>query len=103
MSSDDNKTKDELHQGDLVDVHESEKADILDSPDLLNEAFDGENREHEEGVWQSAKNHPWACLWAFLMCFTIVSQVPLIRVHSPTPASSCRSTCPFFIAATDAQ
>jgi SP family general alpha glucoside:H+ symporter-like MFS transporter len=60
------------------EVEKSEKADILHSEvlankDLMNDAFDGENREHEMGVWEAAKSHPWACLWAFTMCFTIVS------------------------------
>lgn len=54
-----------------------EKADVLHSEvlvnaDLMNDAFDGENREHEQGVWAAAKQHPWACFWAFTMCFTIV-------------------------------
>ncbi|EED24629.1 hexose carrier protein, putative [Talaromyces stipitatus ATCC 10500] len=67
-------TKDELH---LDDKHE--KADILHSEvlgnaDLMNDAFDGENREHEMGVWEAAKTHPWACFWAFIMCFTIIME-----------------------------
>lgn len=60
------------------EVDRTEKSDVLHSedftkPDLMNDAFDGENREHEMGVWEAAKSHPWACLWAFTMCFTIVS------------------------------
>ncbi|KAJ5682093.1 uncharacterized protein N7477_002033 [Penicillium maclennaniae] len=56
-----------------------EKADVLHSEvlvnaDLMNDAFDGENREHQMGVWQAAKQHPWACFWAFTMCFTIVME-----------------------------
>ncbi|KAK9413184.1 putative methylmalonate-semialdehyde dehydrogenase (CoA acylating) [Seiridium unicorne] len=74
MSSDDIKSKDELHRGDEVEVQQSENPEILNSKDLLSEAFDGEDREHEEGVWQAAKSHPWACLWAFTMCFTIVME-----------------------------
>jgi SP family general alpha glucoside:H+ symporter-like MFS transporter len=38
-----------------------------------NNAVDAENREHEMGMWEAAKTYPWACLWAFIMCFTIVS------------------------------
>lgn len=53
-----------------VEVHEAE---ILVNPDLLGDAVDGENREHEMSVWAAAKTYPWACLWAFIMCFTIVS------------------------------
>lgn len=62
-----------------TDVEEGGKADIfhsevLGNQDLMTEAFDGENREHEMGVWEAAKQHPWACLWAFIMCFTIVME-----------------------------
>lgn len=47
--------------------------DTLDDKDLMNEAFQGENAEHEMGLWESAKAHPMACVWAFIFCFTIVS------------------------------
>jgi MFS transporter, SP family, general alpha glucoside:H+ symporter len=68
--------KDELPRGDEVEVHPPEKPEeVLTNKDLMSDAFDGENREHEEGVWEAAKSHPWACMWAFIMCFTIVSQV----------------------------
>lgn len=50
-----------------------QQSETLKNSDLMNDAFDGEIREHELGVWASAKLHPWACLWAFIMCFTIVS------------------------------
>lgn len=49
------------------------KSEALANPDILNDAYDGENREHAEGMWASFKTHPKACLWAFCMCFTIVS------------------------------
>ncbi|KAJ5794490.1 hypothetical protein N7457_001089 [Penicillium paradoxum] len=51
-----------------------EKSEVLVNQDLMNDAFDGENREHEMGTWQAVKSHPWACLWAFTMCFTIVME-----------------------------
>lgn len=63
-----------------VQVQEGEKGgetlypDILVNPDLFGDAVDGENREHEMGVWDAVKSHPWACLWAFIMCFTIVME-----------------------------
>ena len=63
--------KDEV-EGRHVDILSSD-VKVLDNADLLNEAFDGENEEHGESLWSSAKAHPWACLWAFIMCFTIVS------------------------------
>jgi SP family general alpha glucoside:H+ symporter-like MFS transporter len=46
---------------------------VLGNVDLMHDAVDGENREHETGVWAAVKGHPWACFWAFIMCFTIVS------------------------------
>jgi len=51
-------------------IHHSE---VLEDKGLMNEAFQGENAEHEMTLWQAAKNHPMACMWAFIMCFTIVS------------------------------
>ena len=57
-------------QVDHVDVYTSE---VLVNPDLMSDAVEGENREHAEGMWASVKSHPWACLWSFIMTFTIVS------------------------------
>lgn len=59
-----------LEAGVHVDVKNS---DVLANQDLMNDAFEGENHEHQQGVWEAVKAHPWACLWAFTMCFTIVS------------------------------
>ncbi|KAJ5692336.1 hypothetical protein N7462_001759 [Penicillium macrosclerotiorum] len=68
-------TRDEPTEG---DAH-TEKTDIshseaLKDPVLMHDAFDGENREHAESTWRAARKHPWACLWAFIMCFTIVME-----------------------------
>jgi len=71
--------KDELHDGAHVEVHHSE---VLANPDLMNDAFDAENLEHEMGMWDAAKKHPMACFWAFIMCFTIVSLFPNHQLHS---------------------
>lgn len=62
-----------------------EKGDVLHSEsgttqDFMDYAFDGENREHEMGVWEAAKSHPWACFWAFVMCFTIVRSLSSFQV-----------------------
>ena len=51
-------------------IHQSE---VLVDKNLMSDAFQGENREHEMGVWEAVKNYPMACLWAFVFCFTIVS------------------------------
>lgn len=76
------KEKDDLAN---VEVQHSEVkgVEVLGNQDRMNEAFDGENQEHEEGVWAAAKNHPWACFWAFIMCFTIVSIDPVVHGNLP--------------------
>ncbi|KAI2785768.1 hypothetical protein POX_h09527 [Penicillium oxalicum] len=60
------------HELEKVEVEQMEK--VLGDGDLLSEAAMAENKEHEMGVWEAAKKHPWACLWAFTMCFTIVME-----------------------------
>ncbi|PYH80993.1 general substrate transporter [Aspergillus uvarum CBS 121591] len=70
MSTDVEKSKDEL-RGEHVDI---DHVELKQNSDFMREAFDAENREHEMGVWEAAKTHPWACLWAFIMCFTIVME-----------------------------
>ena len=62
---------DDLH-GEKAAIEQSE---VLVNTDLMNDAFDGENREHQMSTWAAIKSHPWACLWAFTMCFTIVSWI----------------------------
>ncbi|KFY35428.1 hypothetical protein V494_05927 [Pseudogymnoascus sp. VKM F-4513 (FW-928)] len=57
----------------------TEKADVLTSDILINQqlmsdAVDGENREHEMTMLAAVKQYPWACFWAFVMCFTIVME-----------------------------
>jgi SP family general alpha glucoside:H+ symporter-like MFS transporter len=47
--------------------------EVLVNQDLFGDAVDGENREHDMSMWAAAKSHPKACIWAFIMCFTIVS------------------------------
>ena len=73
---------------DHVDIHTSE---VLVNPDLMSDAVEGENREHEENMWASVKAHPWACLWAFTMCFTIVSRFS--RILFAVPRSQIAQTC----------
>lgn len=48
------KEKDTLHSEILVDKN------------LMTSAFEGENSEHKETVWEAAKSHKMACLWAFV-------------------------------------
>jgi hypothetical protein len=74
------------HEVEKVEIQQTEK--VLDDADLLNDAFAGENKEHEMGVWEAAKQHPWACLWAFTMCFTIVSRTLVLSIFHCCPASS---------------
>lgn len=54
-------------------AHNHEHAEVLADKDVMNDAFEGETREHEMGMWEAAKQHPMACFWAFTFCFTIVS------------------------------
>lgn len=50
------------------------QTEILGDKDLMTNAFEAENREHEQGLWEAAKDHPMACFWAFTFCFTIVME-----------------------------
>lgn len=73
---------------DLYEKAAVEQSEVLVNKDLMKDAFDGENREHEMTTWAAMKSHPWACLWAFTMCFTIVSLCyfsisPAFQVHLP--------------------
>ncbi|KAL0931134.1 maltose permease [Colletotrichum truncatum] len=61
---------DEKHVAHHVDPN----AKVLADSDLMNDAFDGENEEHDQTLWQAVKTHPKACFWAFIMCFTIVME-----------------------------
>lgn len=63
----------EDHQGGKVESVDVLHDGVLVNPDLMDDAVDGENVEHAMTVWEAIKGHPWACLWAFIMCFTIVS------------------------------
>ena len=65
------------HDGVEFKELEEEKIDrrssVLVDKDLMTDAMHGENREHQMGVWEAVKLYPMACMWAFIMCFTIVS------------------------------
>lgn len=65
-------------------IHQS---DVLVNADLMKDAFDAENKEHDMGVWEAVKTHPMACFWAFIFCFTIVS-LTAIRISSSPGTSS---------------
>ena len=63
---------------DHVSVHDLEEknvrhSEVLVDKDLMSDAFQGENNEHEMSMWQAVKSHKMACFWAFVFCFTIVS------------------------------
>ncbi|ESZ93134.1 maltose permease [Sclerotinia borealis F-4128] len=59
---------------DLKEEQNIHQSDVLVDQDLMAHAFDGENREHEMGMWEAVKLYPMACLWAFIFCFTIVME-----------------------------
>jgi SP family general alpha glucoside:H+ symporter-like MFS transporter len=57
------------------DYHE--RAEVLDDKELMSDAQNAENREHDMTIWEAVKDHPMACFWAFIFCFTIVSSSAL--------------------------
>lgn len=92
-SQSDIETTKESHRSEHVDIAEKPgNGDILVNKDVMHDAFDGENREHEMGVWEAVQTYPWACFWAFIMCFTIVSAVlALPRGYPDAQKGAC--TC----------
>lgn len=46
-------------------------SEILVNKDLMTDAFQGEDSEHNQTLWQAVKSHKMACFWAFVMCFTM--------------------------------
>ena len=71
------KLKNETTHVDNVDHVTQEKdighPEVLSEKDIMENAFEAENREHQMGLWEAVKDHPVACFWAFIFCFTIVS------------------------------
>ena len=86
--------KHEAHDAAQIDVKDLEErnvhlqSEVLVNPELMHDAFDGENREHEMGMWAAVKSHPMACFWAFIFSFTIVS--PLLPRHLKLMQWPCR-------------
>jgi len=77
MSFNNHDSKKEVNHEEFVPVEVLEEKNRLGSAvlvdsNLMNDAYAGENREHEMGIMESLKAHPMACLWAFVFCFTIV-------------------------------
>lgn len=79
--SDSVEPKKDASQFDKVDTEIQEKNvhpnEVLSDKDLMTDAFEAEKREHEMGLWEAVKDHPMACFWAFVFCFTIVSLAAL--------------------------
>lgn len=63
--------------------------EVLGDKETLSHAYEAENREHEMGLWEAFRTYPWACFWAFLMCFTIVCK--FFKYHSDLLTKVCRS------------
>jgi SP family general alpha glucoside:H+ symporter-like MFS transporter len=60
-----------------VDIQQLKEKDTLHSEilvnkDLMTDAFQGEDSEHNQSVWQAVVSHKMACFWAFVMCFTML-------------------------------
>ncbi|OQE76638.1 hypothetical protein PENNAL_c0065G11159 [Penicillium nalgiovense] len=73
-----------------------EQSEVLVNTDLMNDAFDGENREHEMSTWAAIKSHPWACLWAFTMCFTIFPP-PDLKINSADTSNQVMESFDMFL------
>ena len=59
-----------------VDIQQLKEKDTLHSEilvnkDLMTDAFQGEDSEHNQSLWQAVVSHKMACFWAFVMCFTM--------------------------------
>jgi len=65
--------------------------ETLDDKDLLQASYEAETRENEMGVLEAVKDHPMACFWAFVFCFTIVGWLVSEMV---TAANRSRSWSP---------
>ena len=75
----------EIVQQENKDELGPEKREYEDQPVKVlgnEDAYDGERYEHSMGTWAAAKAQPWACFWAFIFCFTIVSLPVLCLPHS---------------------
>lgn len=59
---------------DHTEIH-ADHHEVLEDKETLNHAYEAENREHEMALWEAIKTYPWACFWAFIMCFTIVCKL----------------------------
>lgn len=56
--------------------HQHEHVDELKTAaNFKADAIEAESAEHAMTVWEAAKAYPMACLWAFIMSSTIVSDV----------------------------
>jgi hypothetical protein len=68
-----------------VDIQQLKEKDTLHSEilvnkDLMTDAFQGEDSEHNQTLWQAVVSHKMACFWAFIMCFTMLVFVPFLEM-----------------------
>jgi SP family general alpha glucoside:H+ symporter-like MFS transporter len=79
MSSGDHPKNETIHVDNVDHVMQEKNVghpQVLSEKDIMENAFEAENREHDMGLWEAVKDHPVACFWAFIFCFTIVSLGP---------------------------
>lgn len=74
-----------------INEHGVVQHETLDDKQLLAASYEAETRESQMGVWEAMKAHPMACFWAFIFCFTIVSDV--VQEHQ-SPLTGSRSWSP---------
>jgi hypothetical protein len=72
---------DHAHDGVDNEKNMHEEREVLSEKEIMTDAQNAETREHEMGLWEAVKDHPMACFWAFVFCFTIVSP-PSIHFHA---------------------
>jgi hypothetical protein len=68
-----------------VDIQQLKEKDTLHSEilvnkDLMTDAFQGEDSEHNQTLWQAVVSHKMACFWAFIMCFTMSVYVSFLEM-----------------------
>lgn len=78
---------DKRHDVDIQALEEKNTlhSEVLVNKDLMSNAFEGENAEHQETVWQAVKSHKMACFWAFVSthsCFFASIHFTSLQKHT---------------------
>ncbi|KAF2856942.1 general substrate transporter [Plenodomus tracheiphilus IPT5] len=60
--------------GVLSEKKEHSEAELYEDKNGMTDAENAEAREHNMSLLEAVKDHPMACFWAFIFCFTIVME-----------------------------